>query len=199
MTFDPSNVLFLGQRFFLPNLIAIGHSWEIWHLVDVGWPLRPHQCSTLRSGVLPIKFGNHRTFPCNLTRCWPRLTPAWHLNKALHYSSFIGHSWAIWPLLTLVDPCMTPEMHYSLVRDSFYTKFVGNRAFLKQLDLWMTFDLWWGRFENMLLNLVGPSPTPMPSSAPSSKHDETHSRTHLHTYLHTHRLRYSIDCNWQYG
>ena len=25
MTFDPSNAFYSGQRFFLPNLVAIGH------------------------------------------------------------------------------------------------------------------------------------------------------------------------------
>ena len=29
-----------------------------------------------------------------------------------------------------------------------------HRAFLKQLDLWMTFDLWRGRFDNMLAILA---------------------------------------------
>ena len=33
-------------------------------------------------------------------------------------------------------------------------------AFLKQLDLWMTFDLWSGCFEKILSNLVGLSPYP---------------------------------------
>ena len=34
---------------------------------------------------------------------------------------------------------------------------------LRQLDLWMTFDLRWGRFEKLLLNLGGLAPTTLPS------------------------------------
>ena len=50
------------------------------------------------------------------------------------------------------------------------TKFGSHRAFLRQIDPWMTFDPRWGCFENMSTNLVGPSPTPIPtfSSIPQS-------------------------------
>ena len=99
MTFDATNALHPGQGFFLPNLVAIGHSWAIWPLVDPALPLRdprPQQCITLLSRVFPTKFGSHR-------------------------------------------------------------------AFLRQIDLWMTFDLWSGRFEKLTTNLGGPCPTPMPS------------------------------------
>ena len=41
------------------------------------------------------------------------------------------------------------------------TKFGGNSAFLRQRDLWMTFELWWGCFKKSLSNLVGPSLYPM--------------------------------------
>ena len=54
-----------------------------------------------------------------------------------------------------------PGMHYFSVRSSS-NKFGVHRAFLWQLDLWMTFDLWLGRFENMLSNYVGPSPNFVP-------------------------------------
>ena len=64
-----------------------------------------------------------------------------------------------------VDPCMTFDPGNALVfgQGCFLPNFDGHRAFLKQLDLCMTFDLWSGRFKNMLSNLVGLSPTTMPS------------------------------------
>ena len=69
------------------------------------------------------------------------------------------------------------------VKDSFYQT---HWTFLKQLDLWMTFDLWSGRFENMLSNLVGPSPYPLAKfQLHTCKHDEMHSRTYIHTHTHT--------------
>ena len=58
----------------------------------------------------------------------------------------------------------------------------GPRAFLKQFDLWMTFDLWWGRFEKYALKPRGPVPyLHAKFQLDSSKHDETH----IHTYWHT--------------
>ena len=99
---------------FLQNLVAIGHFWAIWPLVDPGWHLLDiwsHQCAVLYSGLLPTKSDGHRAFLSNLTSGFPQLTPAWHLTSAMHDTlvngSFlqnlvaIGHFWAIWPL---VDP-----------------------------------------------------------------------------------------------
>ena len=126
MTFDPTNAIHSGQGFFPPNLVAIGHSWTIWPLVDPGWPLhdlRPQQCITLWSGVLPTKFGNHR-------------------------------------------------------------------AFLRQIDLWMTFDLCSGHLENMLLSLGGPAPIPMPSFSPTPGSTTKRIAGHTHTHTHTYRLHY---------
>ena len=41
----------LGQQgFFLPNLIALGHSWAIWPLLDPGWPLTLSMHCTLVKG-----------------------------------------------------------------------------------------------------------------------------------------------------
>ena len=65
MTSDPINALHSGQEFFLPNLVAIRHSWAVWPLVDPGCSLCdlwPQQCTTLRSGFLSTKFGSHRAF-----------------------------------------------------------------------------------------------------------------------------------------
>ena len=73
-------------------------------------------------------------------------------------------------------------MHYALVR-GVLTKFGSHRAFLRQIDPWMTFDLRWGRFENMPTNLVGPSPTPMPSF--SSVSQSMVKRIAGHTHTHT--------------
>ena len=64
------------------------------------------------------------------------------------------------------------------------TKFDGHRAFLKQLDLWMTFDLWLGCFENMLSN--SDPYTHIMFHLDTSKHDETHTRK----YILTHTLTY---------
>ena len=132
----------------------------------------------LWSGILPIKFGGHRTLLSKLTPGWPHMTPAWPLTQQ----------------------CTT------LWSGVLLTKFGSPRAFLRQIDPWMTFDPRWGRFENMPTNLVGPSPTPMPtfSSIPRSMAKRiaghtpppphTHP-THTHTHTHTHRLHYfsSID------
>ena len=77
MTFDPSNALHSGQGFFPPNLVAIGHCYANWPLLDPSWPLHdlwPHQCFMLWSEILSIKFGGHKAFLSNLTPGWP---PAW--------------------------------------------------------------------------------------------------------------------------
>ena len=72
------------------------------------------------------------------------------------------------------------------------TKFGSHRVFPRQLDLWMTFDLWWGHFENM------PIPNPHAKYQPhTSKHGETHSLEHLQLHnamlhwLHLMALRIS--------
>ena len=115
----------------------------------------------------------------------------------------IVHSCAIWPL---VDPGwplhdLWPQLCITLWSGALPTKFGDHRAFLKQLDLWMTFDVLSGRFGNMLSNLVGPSPTPHSASYLKSTtkriiavhHTTTHhtycllTHTHTpHTHTHTH-------------
>ena len=88
MTFDPAMHYGLGQGFFLPNLVAIGHSLAILPLVDPSWPLhdlRRQRCTTLWSGFLSTKFGGHRAFLSNLTPDWPQLTSlVWSLRKVDH-------------------------------------------------------------------------------------------------------------------
>ena len=85
--------LYFGQGFFLPNLVAIRLSCVMWPLVDRGWPLHDlwlQQYITLHSGALPTKLGDQRTLLNNLTPGWPRLTSAWPLTPAMHYSLVRG-------------------------------------------------------------------------------------------------------------
>ena len=102
----------------------------------------------------------------------------------------IGYFKAIWPL---VDPWwplhdLWPQQCTTLWPGVLFTKFGSHRAFLRQIDLWMTFDPRWGRFENMPTNLVGPSPTPMStfSSIPQSMAKRIAGHTYTHTHTHTH-------------
>ena len=108
MTFDPSNELHFDQGFFQLNLVAVKHFWAIWPLVDPGWPLHDHwpqQFIMLWSGVLPNKFGGHRT----LLSKWPLLDSSWPLHD-------------LWP-----KQCIT------LWSGILSTKFGGHRAFLSNL------------------------------------------------------------------
>ena len=73
VTFDPSNALCFGQGFFLPNLGATGHSLAIWPLVDPYMTFNHSKCTSLRSGVLPTKFGAHRAI-------WALVYPGWPLH-----------------------------------------------------------------------------------------------------------------------
>ena len=108
MTFDPSNALHSSQGFFPPNLVAVGHCWANWPLLDPRWPLHdpwPQQCISLCSGVLPTKFGDHRALLSKLTL----LDPSWPLHD-------------LWP-----QQCIT------LWSGILPTKFGGHRAFLSNL------------------------------------------------------------------
>ena len=92
-----------------------------------------------------------------------------------------------WPLHDLsTQQCTT------LWSGVLITIFGSHRAFLKQIDLWMTFDPRSGRFENKPTNLVGLSPTPMPtfSLIPQSMVKRIAGHTYTHTHIHT-RLHYS--------
>ena len=111
----------------------------------------------------------------------------------------IEHFLAIWPL---VDPRwplhdLWPQQCTALWSGALLTKFGSHRAFLRQIDPWMTFNPRWGRFQNMPTNLVGPSPTSMPSfsSIPQSMAKRIAGHTYIHTYIYTYRLHYfsSID------
>ena len=111
-----------------------------------GWPymIWSRQYITFRWRVLPTKFGSHKPFLSHLTPGWPRLTPTWPLTPALHYKlnchrAFTSHLIHGWPWLTsawpLTQQCLTFRS------EVLPTKSGGFRAFLRQLDLWMTFDL----------------------------------------------------------
>ena len=117
MTFDSIISLSFVRGFSqCAHLVAIEDSWPP---VDPGWLLDdfwPQQCITRWSGVLPTKFGGIR------------------LSEQFD------------PWLTPVDPCMTFDPGITLLfgQGFFLLNLVKNRAFLNQLDLWMTFDVWWG-------------------------------------------------------
>ena len=48
---------------------------------------------------------------------------------------------------------LRPQQCITLRSGVFPTKFGSHWAFLRQVDLWMTFDLWSGRFEKLTTNL----------------------------------------------
>ena len=118
MTFDSSNALRSGHGFFPPNLVAIGHCWANWPLLDPSWPLHdlwPQQCIMFWSGILLTKFGGHRALLSNLTPGWPRMTPAWPLTPAMHYALVRGSSHKIWwpkDIARQIDPYLTPADLY---------------------------------------------------------------------------------------
>ena len=82
------------------------------------------------------KFGCHRAFLRNLTPGWPRMTPCVDL-------------WS--------QDCIAVGQGF------FLPSFRDHRAFLMQIDLWMTFELWSGRFKKFTMNLGGPCPATLPS------------------------------------
>ena len=133
MTSDPSNALRSGQGFSPPNLVAVGHCWAIWPLLDPGWPLHdlwPQRCISLWSGVPPTKFGGHRALLSKLTL----LDPIWPLHdlwpqqcitlwseilptKFGGHRAFLSNLTPGWPQMTPTWP-LTPAMHYAVVRSS---------------------------------------------------------------------------------
>ena len=148
----------------------------------------------------------HRALLSKLTPTWPQLTPTWPLTPAMLYAlvrdsshQFVGHRafpsnlTPGWHQMTLHD--LWPKQCKTLWPKALLTKFGSHRAFLRQIDSWMTFDPRWGRFENMPTNLVGPSTTPMPtfSSIPQSMTKCIAGHAYIH--IHTSRLFYfsSID------
>ena len=113
------------------------------------------------SGVLHTSFGGHRTFLTKLTFGWPQLIPEWLStpNNALYSDQgfFQPHLEAIglcWAILPLIDPDdLRPQQCIMLWSWVLHTKFGGCRAFLRRIDLWMTFDFWLSRFEILTTNL----------------------------------------------
>ena len=113
---------FSSQVFFIPNCVAIMNFWAICSLGDPSWPL-------------------HDLWLYQCTTLYSRVLP----NK------FRCH-WAFLSNLIPADPLcdLWPQQCFKLWSGFLSTKFGGHRALLKQLDLWMTVDLGWGHFENML-------------------------------------------------
>ena len=133
----PSIPALIRQGIVLPNLVAIGHSWAIYFpcltLADT--------CMTFDPSIA-LHFGQMFILPTLVA---------------------IGHFWTIWPQVDSAWPLfdLRPQQCITFWSWVLSTKIGGHRTFLKQLDLWMTFDLWSGHFENILSNIVGPSPTLM--------------------------------------
>ena len=156
MTFHPSIALHFDQGFILSNLVAIGHSWAIWLLVDLSWPLYDlwtQHCTSLWSGVHSTKFGCHRAFLNSFTPSWPQLT----LND-------------LWP-----------QKYITLQSGVLPTNFDSHRVFLKQLELWMTFALRWDRFMGPSPTLMSSfSSTPQSTMKHIAVHTHTHTPTHPH-------------------
>ena len=77
MTFDLINTQHFSQWFPLQNLVATGHSWAIWPLVDLSWSLHdlwPHQFILLQSEhgfFLPAKFSLSQDIPEGFDPSWP--------------------------------------------------------------------------------------------------------------------------------
>ena len=124
--------------------------------------LWPQQSVTLWLWILSTKFGSLRAFLSNLSPGWPLRDP-WPQQCTMLWSGVLLTKFGtfrkqieLW--LTFAWP-LTPAVSYALVWGLLPTKFGGHWAFLRQLDLWMTFDLCWGGFENMLSNL-GVCPLP---------------------------------------
>ena len=114
---------------FLPNLVATGHFWRIWPLVDPDWPLHhlwPQQWVTLWSGLLPTKFGGYTAFLSNLTSGWPWQTPAWPLTPEMHYALVRDSSHKIWwpkGIAKQIDPYLTPADPYTTFDPSSALRF----------------------------------------------------------------------------
>ena len=130
----------LQSRFYLPNLVAIGHSWAICPLVCPSWPVHdiwPHQCTTWTLDPSNVLLSGHGFFLPNLAAVrhfwaiWSRLTPAWPLTPLMHFTSvkyfikcgyyraFLSNLTPDWPWLTSVWS-LTQAMHSTSVRGNSY-------------------------------------------------------------------------------
>ena len=141
----------------------------------------------LLSGVLPTKFGSHKAFLSSMT-----FDPinALCFGQAFFLPNLVAieHLKAIWPLVNPGWPLhdLWPQQCITLWSGA-PPKFGSPRAFLRQLDRWITFDLWWGHFEKLLSNFGGPPSTSMPGF--SSLRWNTTKRIAgyipIHTYIQT--------------
>ena len=158
---------------------------------------------SVRSEIIPTKFGHHMAFLNNMTPIylgWP-LHDLWPRQSIILQSSvlltkfgclkiFLSNLTPDWPRLTPVWP-LTPAVHYTSIRGHSYQLW-WPKGILKQIDLW-TFDPGRVRFGNMFSHLVGPSPT-MPTPMPSfiSLPQRMTKRIAVHTYFHLHTHTCSI-------
>ena len=171
---DPNNALRSGHGFFPPNLVAIGHCEVSWPLLDPRWPLHDlwsQQCITLWSGILPTKFGGHRTLLSNLTPGGPRMTPAWPLPQqcitlwsGVLLTKFGGHMelpsklTPTWPQLTPTWPLTTIMQRITLWSGVLPTKFGGHRALPSKLTpSWPQLTHTWPSTPAMHFSLVSNS------------------------------------------
>ena len=122
-----------GLGFFPPNLVATGHFWGIWPLVDPGWPqhnLWPRNELHFDQGFFLPNLMAIRHF----SAIWNLVDPGWPLHdlwpqqcitlwSGVLLTKFGGHRALLgkltptWPQLTSSWPS-TPAMHYTLIRGS---------------------------------------------------------------------------------
>ena len=139
-----------------------------WLWLTPAWPLTPAMHCTLLWGSSDW-ISSHRTFLCKLISDYPQVTPAWSRD----------------------DP--SSALHFILS-----TKFGSSyNAFLRQTDLWITFDLRLGHFENNALKPRGPVPYPHAKfQLNTPNHNKTHSHPSIHTYILTHIILVVKNEDW---
>ena len=97
----------------------------------------------------------------------------------------LGYSYTIWPVVYPRWP-LHDLWPLCSCEGFFWPNLVArHRAFVRQLDLWMSFDLWWDRFETMLSNLEGLPPIPMPSFSSVLQSMMKRTAGHRPTCIHT--------------
>ena len=137
MIFDPIIALHIGQGFVRSNLVNIPFT-AFLSSVTSGWTRLIRTWTLIPSVAYTSLLGNGSSYRLSLPQGtpeqfdpgWPWLTPAW----------------------PMIQECITLGSGILPIKSG------GHRVFVKQLDLWIIFDLWWG-FKNMPTNLgAGPLP-----------------------------------------
>ena len=122
----PISALKFSQRFFLPNLVAIGHSWAMWLVVDpadLGINFDPSNALRFVQGFFLL---NLVAIEHSL-EIWPLVDPSWPLHDIWpHYcttfrsrvlSTKFGCHRAFLSSLTPADPCITLDPNNALYFD----------------------------------------------------------------------------------